>query len=60
MTRPSGFKKTDFIRAVRAAQAAGLRIARVETDDGKIIVVVSDKPDERRADDPLDQEGLGL
>jgi hypothetical protein len=40
---PQRFWKRDVIRAVRAVQAAGMTIARVEVDkDGKIIVVAGE------------------
>jgi hypothetical protein len=47
------FKQSDVVRAVRAVEAAGLSVARVEVDkDGKIIVVVglSTAPENHVAD----------
>jgi hypothetical protein len=37
------FRQTDMTRAVRAVEAAGKRVARVEVDrDGKIVVIVGE------------------
>jgi hypothetical protein len=37
---PATFKKRDVTRAVKAIEAAGLSVARVEVDkDGKIVIV---------------------
>ena len=41
--RPSTFRQTDVVRAVKAAQAAGLTIGKVEVaPDGTIRVIIAD------------------
>ena len=41
--RPSTFRQTDVARAVKAAQAAGLAIGKVEVaPDGTIRVIIAD------------------
>ncbi len=48
------FRKTDVVRAVAAAKAAGLDIARVEIDkDGRIVVVTTNGT---TPDDAIDRE----
>ena len=38
--RPAKFRQIDVTRALRAAQAAGIKVARTEIDaDGKIVIV---------------------
>jgi hypothetical protein len=50
---PQRFWKRDVVRAIKAARAAGVPIARVEVDkDGKIIVVAGEP-----AKDPATKEG---
>ena len=40
---PSSFKQRDMTRAIRAAVAAGVEVARIEVDkDGRIVVVAKD------------------
>jgi len=39
---PSNFRRTDVKRAVQAIQAAGLKVARVELDGGKVTIVPAD------------------
>jgi hypothetical protein len=44
------FRQADISRAMKAAQAAGVEVARVEIDpDGKICIVIG-KPVDRSAD----------
>jgi hypothetical protein len=44
---PNTFKQHDVTRAVRAVQAAGVEVARVEVDkDGKIVVIAG-KPQQQ-------------
>jgi hypothetical protein len=49
---PAIFRQADVTRAFRAAQAAGVRVARVEIDrDGKIVIVTADEPERREANE---------
>jgi hypothetical protein len=41
---PSAFRKGDVTKAVEAVRAAGIRIARVEIETGKIVIVTADAP----------------
>jgi hypothetical protein len=41
MTRRSSFRQRDATRLARAAIAAGLAVYRIETKDGRVIVVTS-------------------
>ena len=53
--RPSTFRQTDVARAVKAAQAAGLAIGKVEVaPDGTIRVIIADVT-ESAPDMPFDQ-----
>jgi hypothetical protein len=46
MARPCTFKQHDVTRALRAADAAGRKVHRVEIDrDGKIVLVMVEPPD---------------
>jgi hypothetical protein len=56
--RPLKFKQHDVERAVRAAQATGLEVHRIEIDkDGKIVIVTAgDKPPQATTEDELDRE----
>jgi hypothetical protein len=42
---PATFRQSDLARALRAARAAGLEIARVEVDRTGKITVIPGKPD---------------
>jgi hypothetical protein len=46
MRRPSAFKKSDLTRAMKAVQAAGLDIARIEIAKDGAITVVPGKPEQ--------------
>jgi hypothetical protein len=46
MRSPSAFKKSDLTRAMKAVQAAGLDIARVEIAKDGAIIVVPGKPEQ--------------
>ena len=44
---PSAFRQQDVTRAIRAADAAGCPVRRVEIDrDGKIVLVIVDAKDQ--------------
>lgn len=50
------FRQSDLTKALKAAQAAGIKIARYEVDrDGKI-VVISGKPDTDTAQDTANND----
>jgi hypothetical protein len=52
---PSTFRQSDVTRALRAAKAAGVDVARIEIDpDGKIVIVTSE-PIERREENSWDR-----
>jgi len=36
---PSNFRRTDVKRAIQAAQAAGIKIRRVELEGGKVSII---------------------
>jgi hypothetical protein len=55
MTRRTSFSQRDAIRLARAAIAAGLAVYRMETKDGKVIVVTSGERS-TTAMDELDRE----
>jgi hypothetical protein len=46
---PSNFRRTDVKRAMQAMQAAGLKVARVELDGGKVLIIPAG--DEQAPDD---------
>jgi hypothetical protein len=49
---PSTFRQQDVTKAVRAAKAAGVRVARVEIDrDGKIVIVTADELERREGNE---------
>jgi hypothetical protein len=54
---PAIFRQADVTRAFRAAQAAGVRVARVEIDrEGKIVIVTADELEgERREQNEWDR-----
>jgi hypothetical protein len=53
---PATFKQQDLTRAFRAAQAAGVKVARIEIDrDGKIVIVTADGEAERREENSWDR-----
>ena len=37
--QPSNFRRTDVKRAVQAVRSAGLKVARVELDGGKVTII---------------------
>ena len=55
---PSTFRQQDVTRAFRAAQAAGVKVARLEIDrDGKIVIVTADEHElERREGNEWDRD----
>ena len=52
--RPLAFRQSDVMRAVKAVRAAGMTVARIEVDNGKIVVVVGE-PGKVESQTPLDQ-----
>ncbi len=44
---PNAFKQHDVTRAIRAVEAAGLDVARIEVDKGGKIVVIPGKPQQQ-------------
>jgi hypothetical protein len=51
---PSTFRQQDVTRAIKAAVAAGVGIARVEIDKSGKIVIVTGKPQEAAVAAPQD------
>ena len=54
MSAKVAFKQGDVERAVKGALAAGLRVARVEVEQGRIVVVVDEEAASNRRN-PLDK-----
>jgi molybdopterin biosynthesis enzyme len=52
---PCTFKQSDMVRAIKAAVAAGVEIARVEVDKEGKIVIIAGKPESKSAGNELDQ-----
>jgi hypothetical protein len=54
--RPCNFRQTDITKAVRAVQAAGVPIARVEVDgNGRIVVVAGNGQTDHNAASTLNE-----
>ena len=43
---PSNFRRTDVKRAIQAAQAAGIKIRRVQLEGGKVSIIPADDESE--------------
>lgn len=54
MTARATFKQADVERACKGVTAAGLKVARVEVESGRIVVVV-DEPANGNCQNPLDR-----
>ena len=54
MTARAAFRQDDLTRAVRGVEAAGLKVARVEVEQGRIVVVV-DEAAAANKKNPLDR-----
>jgi len=53
---PSTFRQQDITRAIKAATAAGVGIARIEIDKTGKITIIAATPAEPRQQDDLDLE----
>jgi hypothetical protein len=52
MRRPSAFRQIDVTKAIKAARAAGVEVARVEIEpDGKMVVILVDDNNKAPGDD---------
>ena len=51
----SHFRQSDLTRAIKAAQAAGLEIARIEIDPNGTIKIVPGKPESEQTENPWDE-----
>ncbi len=54
MTARAAFRQADVTRAVKAAEAAGLRVSRIVINDNGIEVVIGE-PEGRARKNPLDR-----
>jgi len=55
MTHAARFKQVDLTRAVRGAQAAGMRIGRIEIDPNGKIVILSERTAPARGPNEWDE-----
>ena len=53
---PSPFRQLDMTRALKAAAAAGIDVARIEIEKSGKIVIVTGKPEEPNTDDRGENE----
>ena len=54
--RDQTFRKTDLVRALKAALTAGVPDPRVEIDrDGTIMIIPGDTPNDSAAENPWDE-----
>ncbi len=54
MTKPARFSQTDITRAIKGVEAAGLRVARVEIQGDRIVVLAAGQDNSTRRN-PLDK-----
>ncbi len=54
MTRPARFSQTDITRAIKGVEAAGLRVASVDIQGDRIVVLVAGQ-DVAARKNPLDR-----
>ena len=52
---PSTFKQQDLTRALKAARAAGVEVARFEIENGKIVIVTGKPADNATNTNPWDE-----
>lgn len=55
MTARAAFRQADLTRAVKAAEAAGLRVARIVINDNGIEVVIGERDEGGARRNPLDR-----